>query len=70
MREAVMAQRRRIRKLAVLVDAAPETLLAVIGDVRRETVNELQTYKPGVCERVARAIRRHRQIDPGVCRGM
>jgi hypothetical protein len=68
--EAVMAPKRRIRKLAALVHTTPETLTEVIGDVLRETVNELQRYKPSAGGRVARDIRRHRRIDSGVWEGL
>jgi hypothetical protein len=66
MREALMAQKRRIKRLATLVDTTPETLAEVIGDVLRETVNELQSYKPRAGGRIARDIRRHRRISSGV----
>jgi hypothetical protein len=62
-----MVVKRRIRKLADLVDTTPETLAEVIGDVFRETVSELQTYKPRACGRIARDIRRHRKTNAGVC---
>jgi len=68
-REAVMAPRRRIKKLAVLMDTTPETLVEVMGDVLRETVDELQKYKPRACGRMARDIRRHRQMNPGASGG-
>jgi hypothetical protein len=64
-----MGPRRRIKKLAVLVDTTPETLVEVMGDVLSDTVNELQTYKPKVCGRIARDIRRHRQMNVGACGG-
>jgi galactose-1-phosphate uridylyltransferase len=64
-REALMAPKRRIKKLAALVDTTPETLAEVIGDVLRETVNELQTYEPRACGRIARDIRRHRKTNAG-----
>ena len=64
-----MAPRRRIKKLAVLADTTPEMLIEVMGDVLRETVDELQMYKPRACGRMAREIRRHRQMKPGTCGG-
>jgi hypothetical protein len=57
-REAVMAPRRRIKKLAVLVDTTPEVLVEIMGDVFSETINELQMYKPRACGRIARDIPR------------
>ena len=65
-----MAPKRRIRKLAVLVDATPEMLVEIMGDVFSETINELQVYKPRACGRIARDIRRHRQVNIGVCGGV
>jgi len=62
-----MAPRRRIEKLAVLVGTTPETLVEVMGDVLSDTVGELQTYKPRACGRIARDIRRHRQMNFGAC---
>jgi hypothetical protein len=64
-----MAPKRRIEKLAVLVDTTPETLVEVMGDVLSDTVGELQTYKPRACARIARDIRRHRQMSLGTCGG-
>ncbi len=58
-----MAPRRRIQKLAVRVGTTPDTLAEVVGDVLRETVNELQTYRPRGCGRMARDIHRHRQVN-------
>jgi hypothetical protein len=69
LKEAVMAPRRRVKKLAVLVDTTPEMLMDIMGDVFSETISELQTYKPRVCGRLARDIRRHRQMTCGVCGG-
>jgi hypothetical protein len=60
-----MASKKRIKKLAVLVDTTPETLGEVMGDVLRETVNELHTYKPQACQRIARDIRKHRKMNRG-----
>jgi hypothetical protein len=60
-----MAAKKRIKKLAALVDTTPEVLAEAIGDVLRETVNELQTYKPRSCRRIARGIHRHRKANPG-----
>jgi hypothetical protein len=62
-REAVMAPRRHIKKLAVLVDTTPEALVEIMGDVFSETIHELQMYKPRACGRIARDIRRHRQMN-------
>jgi hypothetical protein len=66
MKEAVMAPRRRMKKLAVLVDSTPEILQEVIGVVLRETVTELQTNRPRAAGRIARDIRRHRRADSHV----
>ena len=66
MKEAVMAPRRRMKKLAVLVDSTPEILQEVIGAVLRETVTELQTNRPRAAGRIARDIRRHRKADSHV----
>jgi hypothetical protein len=60
-----MAPKRRIKKLAALVDSTPETLAEVAGDVLRETVDELQRYKPNAGGRIARDICRHRKTSPG-----
>ena len=60
-----MGTKRRIKKLAALVGATPETLAEVIGDVLREIANELQTYKPRACGHIARDIHRHRKVNPG-----
>mgnify|MGYP001100339248 CR=1 FL=1 len=65
-----MAPRKRIEKLAVLVDTTPETLAEVMGDVLSDTVDELHTYKPRVWGRIARGIRRHRKVSVGACGGM
>ena len=59
-----MAPRRRIRKLAALVDATPDMLVEVMGDVLSEAIDELQTYKPRTCGHIARDIRSHRKMDP------
>ena len=59
-----MAPRRRIKKLAVLVDTTPEMLVEVMGDVLSETIEELQTNKPGTCGHLARDIRTHRRMNP------
>ena len=61
--EAIMAPKRRIRKLAALVDTAPETLVQVIGDVLRDTVHELRTCQPRAGGHIMRNIRRHRQVN-------
>ena len=58
-----MAPKRRIRRLAALVNTAPETLAEVIGDVLRDTVKELQMYEPGTGRRIAGDIRRHRKTN-------
>jgi hypothetical protein len=63
-----MAPTRRIQKLAVLVDTTPEMLVEIMGDVFSETINELQTYKPRACGRLARDIHRHR-MNLAVCGG-
>ena len=62
---AVVTRNRRIKKLAALVNTTPETLAEVIGDVLRETVNELQTYEPRAGARIARGIRGHQKMNPG-----
>jgi hypothetical protein len=62
-----MAAKKHIKKLAALVDATPDTLAEVIGDVLSETIDELQIYKPRACRRIARDIRRHRKANPGAC---
>jgi hypothetical protein len=65
-----MAPKRRIRKLAALVHTTPETLTEVIGDVFRETVNELKRRKPRAGGRIARGISRHRRTGSGVWEGI
>jgi hypothetical protein len=56
-----MTPKRRIQKLAALVDAAPNVVAEVVADVLHETVNELRTYKPGTCRRVVQGIRKHQK---------
>lgn len=53
-----MAPKRRIKKLAALVETTPETLTEVIGDILHETVNERQRYKPRAAGRMARGVGR------------
>ncbi len=77
-----MAPRRRIRRLAVLVDTTPDRapkcgimhlgtqmLVEIMGDVFSETINELQTYKPRACGRIARDIRPTRSGAAGAGTG-
>ncbi len=61
--EALMAPKRRMKRLAALVRTTPETLTEVMGAVLCETVHELRTYEPSACGRIARDIRRHRRIN-------
>jgi hypothetical protein len=65
-----MASKRRIKKLAALVGTTPETLAEVIGDVLRDTVNELRACMPKAGRRIAQGIRRHRKMDSGAWRGV
>lgn len=60
-----MAPKRRISRLAALVDSTPETLTEAMEDVLRETVDELQTYKPRACRRIVGDLRRHRKRHSG-----
>jgi len=64
-----MAPKRRIKKLAALVNATPDMLAEVIGDLLCETVTELQMYKPRAYGRVTSGIHRHRKTNPGASAG-
>jgi len=56
-----MAPKRRIRRLAALVNTTPETLVQVIGDVLGDTVHELRACQSRAGGRIVRNIRRHRR---------
>jgi hypothetical protein len=56
--------RKRLRKLADLVETTPEMLTEVIEEVFRECLNELD--KPNACRRIAQDLRLHEQRRPGV----
>jgi len=61
-----MAVKGRIQQLAVLVNTTPETLVEIMGDMSRETLNELQVRNPRAGGRVARNLRRHRRMQAQV----
>ena len=61
----VMGRKAHMKKLAALVNAKPEMLAEVLADTLRETVGELQVYKPRTCGRITRGIQRHHKLTRG-----
>jgi len=60
-----MAPKKRMRRLAVLVNSPTRTLTEVLKDILRETVGELESHHPRVYGRIARDLRRRHKSTPG-----